>query len=83
MALDQSKVGKHMAEQMEAIEADFADQEGDFEVGDICTIVEIRGEQGSAIRVRHSVTSAHGMLGLIKFAEIQATNMMFGGGESA
>ena len=28
MALDQSKVGQHIAEQMEAIEADFGEKEG-------------------------------------------------------
>jgi hypothetical protein len=81
VALDQSKVGKHIAEQMEAIEADFADKEGNYEIGDICTIVEVRGEGGSVVRVRHSASSAHGMLGLIKFAELQATAMIFGGGQ--
>ena len=81
MALDQSKVGKHMAEQMEAIEADFGDREGNWEIGDICTIVEVRGDEGAEVRVRHSATSVHGILGLLKFAELQTTGMIFGGGQ--
>jgi DNA-binding protein YbaB len=76
MALDQSKVGQHMAEQMEAIEADFGDREGEYEIGDICTIVEIRGEGLSQVRMRPSVSSGHALLGLIKFAERQATRMI-------
>jgi hypothetical protein len=80
MALDQSKVGRHMAEQMEAIEADFGEKEGDFEIGDICTIVEVRGEEGSEVRVRHSASSPHGMLGIIKFAELHTINVLGRGG---
>ena len=33
MALDQSKMGRVVAEQMEAIEADYGD---DCEIGDVC-----------------------------------------------
>ncbi len=42
MAVDQSKVGTHMAEQMEAIEEAFGEKDGNYEIGDICTIVEVR-----------------------------------------
>ena len=40
MALDQSKIGRVVAEQMEAIEGDYGD---DCEIGDVCTIVEVVG----------------------------------------
>jgi hypothetical protein len=40
MSLDQSKVGRVVAEQMEAIENDYGD---DCEIGDVCTIVEVVG----------------------------------------
>ena len=49
MALDQSKVGQHIAKQMEAIEADYGE---DCEIGDVCTIVEVRGPHGSHVRMR-------------------------------
>ena len=69
MGLDQSKAGQHMAEQMEAIEADYANREGDWEIGDICTIVEIRGPHGSHVRMRSTASSPHSTLGLLKLAE--------------
>lgn len=66
VALDQSKVGQHIASQMEAIEADYGD---DSEIGDICTIVEIRGPHGSHVRMRSTASSPHSTLGLLKLAE--------------
>jgi hypothetical protein len=81
MALDQSRVGTHMAEQMEAIEADFGDKEGNYEIGDICTIVEVRGENGAEVRMRPSVSTPHGVFGLLKFAELQAIELLKGGDE--
>jgi hypothetical protein len=66
MPLDQSKVGQHIASQMEAIEADYGD---DCEIGDICTIVEIRGPHGSHVRMRSTASSPHSTLGLLKLAE--------------
>ena len=51
MSLDQSKVGRVVAEQMEAIENDYGD---DCEIGDVCTIVEVVGPHGSHVRVRSS-----------------------------
>jgi len=44
MSLDQSKVGRVVAEQMEAIENDYGE---DCEIGDVCTIVEVVGPHGS------------------------------------
>lgn len=81
MALDQSRVGQHIAEQMEAIEADFGEKEGDYEIGDICTIVEVRGKDGAEVRMRPSVSTPHGVFGLLKFAELNALEMLKRGGE--
>jgi hypothetical protein len=81
MALDQSKVGTHIAEQMEAIEADYGDREGDWEIGDICTIVEVRGPEGAEVRMRSSASSPHATLGLLKFAELFAIANLSRGAE--
>jgi hypothetical protein len=43
MAFDSSKVGTHIAEQMEALEKDFGEE---AEIGEICTVVEVRIPQG-------------------------------------
>jgi hypothetical protein len=80
MPVDQSKVGTHMAEQMEAIEEAFGKKEGNYEIGDICTIVEVRGEGGSEVRMRPSISSAHGLFGLLKMAEMIAVRGSFGAG---
>ena len=64
--LDQSKIGKVVAEQMEAIEADYGDE---CEIGDVCTIVEVIGPHGSHVRVRSSDMRPHSGLGLIRMAE--------------
>jgi hypothetical protein len=80
MALDQSKVGTHIAEQMEAIEAAYGEREGDWEIGDICTIVEVRGPESAEVRMRSSATSPHSTLGLLKIAELFAIGQLGGGG---
>jgi len=64
--LDQSKIGKVVAEQMEAIEADYGDE---CEIGDVCTIVEVIGPHWSHVRVRSSDMRPHSGLGLIRMAE--------------
>jgi len=66
MALDQTKVGQVVAQQMEALEAHYGD---DCEIGDVCTIVEIIGPHGSHVRVRNSDTRAHAIIGLLRVAE--------------
>jgi hypothetical protein len=66
MALDQSKIGRVVAEQMEAIENDYGD---DCEIGDVCTIVEVVGPHGSHVRVRSSDMRPHSGLGLVRMAE--------------
>jgi hypothetical protein len=69
MPLDQSKVGQHIAQQMEAIEADYGDREEQYAIGDVCTIVEVRGPEGAVVRMRSSASSPHATLGLLKLAE--------------
>lgn len=69
MSLDQSKVGQHIAQQMEAIETDYGDSDEQYEIGDICTIVEVRGPEGSQVRMRSTASAAHSTLGLLKIAE--------------
>jgi hypothetical protein len=77
MALEQGKVGTHIAEQMEAIEADYADKEGDFEIGQILTIVEVVGPEGhNDVRMRPAVAGVHGLFGLLKMAELQGISML-------
>jgi adenosylmethionine-8-amino-7-oxononanoate aminotransferase len=44
MAIDQTQIGQHIQEQMEAIEQD-PDVADDLEVGGIITIVELRKEE--------------------------------------
>lgn len=81
MPLDQSKVGQHVAQQMEAIEADFGASEEEYEIGDICTIVEVRGPDGAQVRMRSSASAPHATLGLLKVAEqIALANYGRGGG---
>ena len=77
MGLDQSKIGRVVAEQMEAIEGDYGD---DCEIGDVCTIVEVVGPHGSHVRVRSSDMRPHSGLGLIRMAE-QAMLGNLGGNE--
>src|ERR1700744_2425913 len=64
--LDQSKIGKVVAEQMEAIEADYRDE---CEIGDGCPTGEVVGPPGSPVRVRSSDMRPHSGLGLIRMAE--------------
>lgn len=80
MPLDQSKVGQHIAQQMEAIEADYGDREEQYVIGDICTIVEVRGPEGAQVRMRSSASAAHATLGLLKIAE-QIALSNYGGNE--
>jgi hypothetical protein len=80
MALDQSKVGRVVAEQMEAIEGDYGD---DCEIGDVCTIVEVVGPHGSHVRVRSSDMRPHSGLGLIRMAEQAMLGNLGGGGSQS
>ncbi len=66
MALDQSKIGRVVTEQMAALEALYG--EG-CEIGDVCSVVEIVGPHGSTVRVRCSDPRAHVAIGLLRVAE--------------
>ena len=72
MAIDQTKIGQVVAEQMEAIEGHYGD---DCEIGDICTIVEVVGPHGSHVRVRTSDPRPRIVAGLLRVAEA----MLFAG----
>jgi len=66
VALDQTKIGQVVTEQMEALEGDYGD---DCEIGDVCTVVEIIGPHGSTVRVRSSDPRSHVAIGLLRVAE--------------
>ena len=66
MTFDQTKMGQVVAEQMEALEADYDE---DCEIGDVCSIVEVLGPHGSAVRVRGSDMRPHVMIGLLRMSE--------------
>jgi hypothetical protein len=69
MGIDTSKAGQLIAEQMEAIENDYADQEG-FQVGAVVTMVQIEGpDGGSNLRIRHNLGNPVMLLGMLRLAE--------------
>jgi hypothetical protein len=76
MPLDQSKMGRVVAEQMEALEADYDDN---CEIGDVCTIVEVVGPHGSHLRVRGSDMRPHIMIGLLRLSEAMFVGSMRSG----
>ena len=75
MAIDTSKAGQQIAEQMEAIENDFADTDG-YELGAIITIVGIEGPEGSHFRIRHNLGNPALALGAMRLAEHQWIEFM-------
>jgi hypothetical protein len=67
MSLDATKIGQVVAEQMEALEARFGE---DCQIGDVCTIVEVLGPNGSSVAVRSGPdVRPHGLIGLLRLAE--------------
>jgi hypothetical protein len=56
---------KEVAEQMDAIEADFGD---DYQIGAVVTVVEVMRPQGAGIRVRCNAPPWVG-LGMLRIAE--------------
>ena len=66
MALDQTKIGQVVTEQMAVLELQYGE---DCEIGDVCTIVEILGPHGSTVRVRASAAGSHVLIGLLRVAE--------------
>jgi hypothetical protein len=76
MAIDQTTLGQHIADQMEAIEEDHGD---DSSIGLILTIVEVIGPDGAAeIRTRSSDTRPFVKYGLLSQARIGAEKEMSG-----
>jgi hypothetical protein len=77
MALDASKIGQVVADQMEALEGRFGD---DCMIGDVCTIVEVLGPHGSQVAMRPSSdTRPHALIGLLRMAETMALSGIRGG----
>lgn len=66
MSFDQSKIGRVVAAQMEALEGRYGE---DCEIGNVCTIVEVIGPHGSDISVRSSEARPHTTIGLLRMAE--------------
>jgi hypothetical protein len=67
MSLDATKIGHVVAEQMETLEERYGDE---CEIGDVCTIVEVLGQEGSSVAVRSAAdVSPHGLVGLLRTAE--------------
>ena len=66
MAIDATKIGRVVAAQMEALEADYPE---DCEIGDVCAIVEIVGPHGSEVAMRSSDVRTHSLVGLLRLAE--------------
>lgn len=75
MALDQTKMGQVVAEQMEALESRFGD---DCQIGDVCTIVEVIGPHGSSVSVRSSEARPHTTIGLLRMAEAMMVRTLGG-----
>jgi hypothetical protein len=73
MALDQSKIGQLVTEQMEAIERDYEDDDREHEIGAVITIVQVLTREGegfaSDVRLRHNVGDPYMVLGLLTAAE--------------
>ncbi len=78
MTFDQTKVGRVVAEQMEALEERFGD---DCEIGDVCTIVEVVGPHGSSVSVRSGQARPHTTIGLLRMAEAMMLSSLGGEGE--
>jgi hypothetical protein len=78
MAIDTSQAGKQIAEQMEAIESDFADKEG-YELGAIVTIVGVQGPDGMNLRIRNNLGDPIGTLGVLRLAEDELIRSLRGG----
>ena len=68
MAIDTTAAGRQIAEQMEAIEKDFADQDG-YKLGAIVTIVGIEGPDGANFRIRSNAGNPANTLGVMRLAE--------------
>jgi hypothetical protein len=78
MALDGKILGNCASEQMEALEADFGDDES-VRIGTVITIVEVQNAEGtdedgnekfgSTIRFRHNTPDPYRMIGILDQAK--------------
>ena len=70
--MDASKAGRVIAEQLEAIEEEYADSE-EHEIGTVITIVEVTGPNTSELRLRHNLAGQpYRLVGYLRVAEEQA-----------
>jgi hypothetical protein len=69
VAIDQQRVGEHVAAQMEAIERQYGGEESEAEIGNILTIVEVLSPNGPEVRIRPSDPRPWVVLGLLRWAE--------------
>jgi hypothetical protein len=77
VALDTSKAGEVIAEQMEALAADYDDSAEAFEIGAVVTIIEIAGpDGGSHLRIRNSMGNPTLTLGYLRLAEDELIRSM-------
>jgi hypothetical protein len=90
MPLDRSVLGNIASEQMEALDADFGDEEG-VEMGGVITIVEVLRPQGepneqgqiaveSTLRIRHNIGDPYRVVGLLQ--QVMHDLLASGGPES-
>jgi hypothetical protein len=87
MPLDGTILGNLAAEQMAALERDYAN-DADAQIGAAITIVEVLSAQGtdeqgntqfgSAVRLRHNVGDPYRAIGLLRAAEHNITDTAFG-----
>lgn len=66
MTLNTTRVGRVVAEQMEDLEALFGE---DYEIGNVCTVVEVVGPHGTQVSVRSNGVRRHALLSLLRTAE--------------
>ncbi len=76
MALDTSKAGEVIAEQMEALGADYDGLADEYEIGAVVTIVEVVGPDGSHLRIRNSMGNPTLTLGYLRLAEDELIRSM-------
>lgn len=69
MAIDQKRIGEHIAAQMEAIEQQYGGEGSEAQIGNILTIVEVLGPNGPEVRIRPSDPRPWVILGLLRWAE--------------
>jgi hypothetical protein len=69
VAIDQKRVGEHVAAQMEAIEQQYGGEESEAEIGNILTIVEVLSPNGPEVRIRPSDPRPWVIIGLLRWAE--------------